>query len=151
MVQIFKEKKVSMDIEDYDSFNNFDAAVDYDKLTKHGKNDCFDILESDSLERNNQNNCLSLDLVNNSISQGFDVIGNIDSHSLNYEKNSNSNYLTKSENFVNSIIQNIHNVDHGKKKGEVLDSLFDQLNDLEKLIKNAKRELIKYEKSGAGN
>jgi len=147
---IFKDKKVSMDIEAYDSFNNFDAAVDYDKSTKNVKNDCFDILGSDHHERDNQNNCLSLDLVNNSISQGFDVIGNMGSHSSNYEKNSNSNYLSKSEHFVNSIIQNIHNIDDQEKRGEVLDSLFDQLNDLEKLIKSAKRELIKYEKSGVG-
>ncbi len=150
MEGIFKNKKESMDIEAYDSFNNFNAAVNYDNVNMNARNDGLEIFGSDSLTSLNQNDCVSLDLMNNSISGGLEMIGNASTRNLSHEKNNSSNSLNNSENFVNSIIQNIQNVDDVKKRGNVLHSLFDQLNDLERLIKNAKKELIKYEKTNTG-
>lgn len=143
MEGIFKNKNennLNMNIDNIGNFNHIERDLNmnmnYDDICRDfGSERLFtdDLIQVNSVQENNS--------ILNSES---------DRSSCSDQKDkSNGMYNDKKDSvsIVNSTSNKIENGDEGKKKSEVLHSLYDHLNDLEKLIKSAKRELIRYEKS----
>jgi hypothetical protein len=136
---IFKNKNednMNMNIDNFSNFNHLEGDLNMNMNTGYekicGSNESDGLFDSDFMQVSQH---IHQSHINSDVSECH-------SNKLNdsiIKKNSGS--------FVNSTKDKSEKIE---KNSEVLHSLFDQLNDLEKLIKSAKRELVRYEKSNGG-
>ena len=138
MEGIFKNMNDTSNFDNMVKFSSVDSAMNYEDISRHNLDDVVDIF---SPECSSQPASATAELLNNSDSLGIINGNNGQAVSCNYGESSSSSKISEdSASYENPIECSVN------KKSEVFHSLYDQLNDLEKLIKSAKRELIKYEK-----
>ena len=140
MEGIFKNMNDTSSFDNLVKFSSGDAAMNYEDLSRNNMDDVLDLFSGESSGRPGSATAESL---NNSDSISLGIINrNVNQVRLcnDGESSNSSNVSEDSPSYENPIDCGVNT------KSEVFHSLYDQLNDLEKLIKSAKRELIKYEK-----